>query len=348
MTIYLSYSAAAGILRSTVAVSLLNPMARTIVRLFAPSVAIVALSTLVGGASVRPTRVAQGFIRSHDGLKLAYRTVGTGPQAVVVPLGFMMSAFERLATPERTLIFFDQRNRGRSDAVDPERLSIHDEARDIESVRSHLGRDKISLIGYSYVGLLVMLYTLEHPDRVDRVVQLAPVPIRFGTEFPPESRSDDREQALGTDRLASLNALLDAGMDEKEPAAYCRKQWDVFKFGLVARPENSAALGAGYCDLPNEWPLAFKRMWPHRQAEMKALDLTTRLSRIHQPVLTLHGRKDRNSPFGAGREWAATLPNARFIPIQNAAHQSWADEPDLVFGAIDRFLKGAWPADAQR
>lgn len=78
----------------------------------------------------------------------------------------------------------------------------------------------LSPIGYSYVGLLVMLYALEHPDRVERIVQLGPVPIRFGTEFPPERRSDDREQALGRDRLAMLDALLDAGMDEKAPAAY--------------------------------------------------------------------------------------------------------------------------------
>ena len=39
-------------------------------------------------------------------------------------------------------------------------------------------------MGYSYLGFMVVLYAMDHPDRVERLVQLGPVPRKFGTEYP--------------------------------------------------------------------------------------------------------------------------------------------------------------------
>jgi proline iminopeptidase len=303
-------------------------------------------------APARPKPAAaavEGHVTTHDGLRLFYRKVGSGPQTIVLPLGFMLGDFERLATPGRTLVFYDQRNRGRSGAVPGEKLSIHDEVRDMETVRVHLGVEKITPIGYSYLGLMTALYAMEHPARVERLVQLGPVPMRFGTEYPPDQRADDWEEVTGKDRLAELQTLEKEGLPEKDPRAFCEKQWAAFRLGLVVDQSKVAALGSGHCELPNEWPIAFYRMWPHRQAEFKALDMSpARLARLTMPVLTIHGRKDRNAAYGSGREWAASLPDARLITLDKAAHQLWVDEPAIAFGAIDRFLRGEWPERAER
>jgi pimeloyl-ACP methyl ester carboxylesterase len=40
------------------------------------------------------------------------------------------------------------------------------------------------------------------------------------------------------------------------------------------------------------------------------------------PVLTIHGTKDRNAPYGSGREWAFNLPNARLLTIKGGAHNA--------------------------
>ena len=53
-------------------------------------------------------------------------------------------------------------------------------------MRAHLGVDRVSGIGNSCMGLLVMLYALEHPDRVERVVLMGPVPMRYDATYPPE------------------------------------------------------------------------------------------------------------------------------------------------------------------
>jgi proline iminopeptidase len=290
----------------------------------------------------------EGHVTTHDGLKLSYRKIGSGPNAVMVPLGFLLQQdFARLAGPTRTIVFYDQRNRGRSEAVAPDKLSIHDEVRDMETLRSHFGFARFNPIGYSYLGLMVVLYAIEHPDRIDRLVQLGPVPMHFDTEYPPNLRADDREEAIGKERLAALEALVKDGLPEREPREFCLRQWEATRDVLVGNPARVDQLGDGFCDLPNEWPIAFIRMWPHRQAEMKQLRIAPeQLALVKRPVLTIHGTRDRNAPYGAGREWAMVLPDARLLTIDGAAHQSWVDAPELVFGAIDRFLSGNWPPGA--
>lgn len=315
---------------------------------FLASLAVVAIC--LSSASAQRPITQEGFVRTHDGLKLAYKVMGSGPRAIAIPLGFILERdFARLASADRTLIFYDQRNRGRSEAIAPEKLSIHDEVRDMETLRQHFRLEKLTPVGYSYLGLMVMLYALEHPDRVQDIVQLGPVPMRFDTEYPPHLRSDDREAVIGKERLAELNRLVSEGFHERQPEEYCRRQWEVTRVALVGDPAHVAALGSGFCDLPNEWPVAFAKMWPHRQEEMRQLRVTReRLSRITQRVLTIHGTKDRNAPYGSGREWAATLPNARLVTVRGGAHQSWADDPERVFGAIEQFLQGKWPESAER
>jgi uncharacterized protein len=69
-------------------------------------------------------------------------------------------------------------------------------------------------------------------------------------------------------------------------------------------------------------------------------------ARVTSPVLTIHGTLDRNAAYGAGREWAARLPNARLITIERAAHQSFAEYPEIVIPAIRTFFRGAWPPSA--
>ena len=81
---------------------------------------------------------------------------------------------------------------------------------------------------------------------------------------------------------------------------------------------------------------------------IRSLKLTAEdFAKATAPVLTVHGTKDRNAPYGGGRDWAALLPNARLLTVPNAAHTPWIEAPDLVFKSIDTFLNGAWPDAAE-
>ena len=83
------------------------------------------------------------------------------------------------------------RNRGKSEHIDDgSKLTIQNDVRDLETVRQHFGVTRFTPVGYSYLGLMVVMYAMEHPDHVERIVQLGPVPLKFGT---PISSGGDGE-----------------------------------------------------------------------------------------------------------------------------------------------------------
>ena len=103
--------------------------------------------------------------------------------------------------------------------------------------------------------------------------------------------------------------------------------------------------------MENEWPVNLdKHMEKHFGGSVMKLNVpwSAITGVVKRPVLTIHGKKDRNAPYGAGLEWAQRLPNARLLTLENAAHNSWADEPEKVVKAIDTFLKGKWPESAEK
>jgi len=108
----------------------------------------------------------EGYVPIEDGIRLFFQTVGDGPGVVLIPNGiYLVDDFERFANG-RTLIFFDVRNRGRSDAI-KERAKlangIHHDVDDLDVVRRHFGADRVDVIGHSYVGVTVVLFAMKYP-----------------------------------------------------------------------------------------------------------------------------------------------------------------------------------------
>jgi proline iminopeptidase len=304
----------------------------------------------LASAGSAEVKVDEGYVTAEDGVRLFYQKVGNGPDTIVIPLGFIMfDDFKQLAAKNRTLIFYDMRNRGRSDSVkDVEKLTIHHDVRDLEKIRQYFGLKKFSAIGYSYLGMMVVLYAMDHPESIDRIVQIGPVPIKFGTEYPKELTANDEKPVLDQAEVDKLLKLREEKYHINNPKDYCEKQWLVTRFRLVGNRANVDKLGKSNCDLPNEWPVNFEKHLQHHFGSVQKLDISKeRVAKVSAPVLTIHGTKDRNAPYGGGREWASTLPNARLITVKGAAHQSWVEAPDLIFSAIDTFLKGDWPKAAE-
>ncbi len=292
----------------------------------------------------------QGYVEAPDGTRLFYRKVGDGPQAVILPADlFLHPAFDRLAEG-RTLYYYDMRNRGLSDSVSAEREnSIQQDVLDLEAVRAHFDLNSVDLVGFSYLGLMVMMYAKDHPDHVRRVIQIGPVQMHFGTEYPEGLRAGDYYAAMDSSALADLRRLQAEGLPDSDPEAYCRRENEVTRVALVGDPANVSRLNQDICDKPNEWPTHLARHFQRTFPSIQALDLhPSDFAAFDHPVLTIHGTRDRNAAYGGGREWAMSLPDARLVTVEGAAHCSWADDPELVFGSIDTFLGGAWPARAER
>lgn len=303
-----------------------------------------------GGSVTRAVPEIQGQVVTDDGTRLFFRKVGDGPEVVVLPADLFLHPALRAIGEGRTLVFYDMRNRGRSDSVSAEReLSIERDVRDLENLRVQLGLDRFDLVGWSYLGLMVAMYALEHPERVDRIVQIGPVPIRFDTRYPEGLGPADYLAAMDSAGVAELRRLQAEGFAASNPREYCEREWAVTRFTLVGDPAHVDRVPPAPCAMPNEWPVNFRRHLERHFASVQRLDLPKeRFTALASPVLVIHGTLDRNAAYGAGREWAMTLPEARLLTVEKAAHCPWADEPDLVFSAIRTFLDGDWPAGAEK
>jgi proline iminopeptidase len=288
-----------------------------------------------------------GYVPTLDGARLHYRIVGSGSDTVVIPALHLLGAdLERLAR-QRRLVFYDQRGRGGSDPIEDETLVWTDyEMRDLEAIRQHLNLDQMSLIGWSYLGGVAALYTLEHPDRVRRLVLMCPIPPRLPLPyFSVEELNEIAESRIDPAGIRTLEEMRGAGIDTKDPVSYCREHNRVHLPGRMARPEALARMRSDPCIYSNEWPQNLGGHWQKRfPPESMEFDWRSSLGAVTTPTLVIHGSED--SPVEVSREWVSALPEARLLVVEGSAHFPHLEAPDVFFSAVDEFLSGEWPEGA--
>ncbi len=288
---------------------------------------------------------SEGYLPVSRGVRLFYQRIGDGPAAVLVANGLSLVAdFERFAANGRSVVFLDGR-RGRSElGTNPEALvgGIERDVEDFEAVRRHFGFDEVALIGHSYCALTVVSYASQHAERTSRVLQLGPPPPVWGTQYPRELSSIDETFAAVMAALQQLESERTAATD---PVGHCRRFMTALRPLYVTDPADVDKIHWDPCAWPSE--RAFMHAWSaHVVPSLQRLDLSS-ARRLQAPVLIVHGRHDRSTPYGGGRAWARLLPNARLLTVNGGGHMPWIEAPQLVLGAIETFLAGGWPKPAQ-
>lgn len=289
----------------------------------------------------------EGYVLTDDGVRLYVLKRGSGARHVLVPNGLYLSEDFEPLVEGRTLVFYDVRNRGLSDSVSDAaklRRGIHGDVDDLDAVRRHCGVDRVDLIGHSYVGLTVALYAMKHTDHAGRVVQIGASAPDQRKEYPPHLTGADETLRRTLEQVARLQQERGS----HDPVEFCEKLWSVLKVVFVADPADADKIRWGRCELPNERGF-MKYHVESLLPSIRAVALTAGdLAHVTTPVLTVHGRLDRSSPYGGGRDWARLLPNARLLTVEKAAHAPWIEAPEAVLGAIRTFLDGAWPEAAEK
>lgn len=275
-------------------------------------------------------KIEEGFVTTPDGVKLFYRKIGRAPVTVIVPFDFLLFDQMKQFSNMATIISYDLRNRGRSTGK-LQGVTIHDDVKDLETVRAHFKVGKFVPIGFSYLGKMVTMYAAAHPERVARLIQLGPlgnkpVQMPMATDFgAPE---------------AVLTAYRASRKPDADPREACLALANLMAYYMTGNPKNAGKFDvAGSCAHENEWPVNLN---PHFASLMKnpATMTAEELAKVTMPVLTIHGTKDRQASYEDGVEWVKSLPNARLVTVEGAAHAMWLDEPAMVFAAIRQFLRG--------
>ena len=290
------------------------------------------------------TPVTEGYVTAEDGTRLFYRAIGDGSQEIVVPVGlFLEDALRPLANDARRLVFYDPRGRGRSDSPDTLRVSLEHQISDVEAIRQGLGIERMALIGWSGLGMEMAVYAMRHPDRVTRIVQVAPVAPR---NSPHNERAyAERTSRIDEDALTRLEARRAAGEFADDPAGYCRARTEITRVASFARAERAAEV-PDVCEYPNEWSENLEPLFRALLGSFGDYDWRADLVSLQVPRLVIHGAADA-FPVEGSREWVQGFPSARLIVLEDAGHYPFIERPDAFFPAVDAFLDGEWPPEAE-
>lgn len=282
-------------------------------------------------------------------MRLHYLSVGTGPDTVVIPSAAGLAADVEPLAKGRRLIFYDKRGRGQSD-VDPDESHIWTdyEVHDLEAIRLHFGLEQMSIIGWSYMGGIAAIYASDHPARVDRLVLMCAISPRSEAPYnDPEAVAKKEGERIDPDSVKRLEEMKRAGLEAEDPVAYCHEHNRVYIPRQMGKPEALARMRSDPCVFPNEWPQNLSEHWQkHFPPESMSWDWRQRVSSVRAPTLVIHGMKDL-IPLESSREWAITLPHARILIIPGAGHFPHLESPEGYFSAVERFLRGEWPEEAE-
>lgn len=295
-----------------------------------------------GSRSATAPRTEEGYVQAADGVRLFYRRIGHGKRAVLLLHGgpgsninAVWPDLQPLARVSRSIIVYDQRGGGRSQIIrDPELLTAAHHVRDLEAVRAHFRLERFALAGESWGAGLAALYAAEHPERVERLLLIGPMP---PTREILERRMDDSDEKMDfRRRLAEISRAMP---DSADPVATCREFFDLYLRQFFFRPENAARRRGSSCDGPPEGVRNYFVVNKAGFDSLGAFDLRPGLRRLKMPAMVIEGERSIPSTIESARVYARSIRGATLVLVPEAGHYPQVERPDIFFPAVEKFLE---------
>jgi pimeloyl-ACP methyl ester carboxylesterase/DNA-binding CsgD family transcriptional regulator len=260
--------------------------------------------------------------------RVAYEIRGHGPPLVApawwvshLELDWQSAGFRRFwegVADGYTFIRYDRLGVGMSDrTLQDSDLTIDEEVATLRALLDELELDRVTLVGGSCGSCTAIAFAATYPERVERLVLYGSYP--NGAEITPPGVADAILGAVGAHWGLGSRLLSNMFLDGAEPAEHDR-------FAQIQREAATAETAAALLRL------------------VYRLDVREPLSLVRSPALVVHRRDDRAVPFRLGREVAAAIPGATFIPLQGSAHFPWHGDVDSVVRACREALGPVQPS----
>lgn len=272
------------------------------------------------------------MVRVARSVRLWTRVTGRGDRTVVVPCCGNAPDFAPLEVPGRRVVYYDARNRGRSDPVDDlALLGFEEEVSDLAMVCDELELERVSLLGWSYHAGVAARLALADRSRIDRLVLAAGIPLRSGVKA--VAVPEPAPQVLA--RLDQLDA---DGLPESDPERWCeewRRAYIPLRMGVPSAYERLVSP----CGLDNEHPRRVARSMVCVFAGLTNYDWSRELRGLDAPTLVCHGTADVD-PIELAEEWLDALPDVRLLVLDGVGQYPWVEAPERFFHTVNRFLDG--------
>lgn len=304
----------------------------------APVAADSAATSTPAPVAVAPLGLGEARLAVEGG-EVWYKKSGTGSGMPVILLhggpgfnSYYLKPLEALGD-ERTVIRYDQGGAGKSGTMsDTSMMTIPHFVRELDSLRSHLGYDKVHLVGHSWGTMLALEYYRAHPEHVASLTLAS-----AALDIPQWERHARALLKTLPDSIQQIVKTREAEKKFNSPdyqaaieSFYNKYVWlrpDKPNLDSLMSQVNPAIYG--YMQGPSEFTIT---------GTLKEYNSTSFLKDIKVPTLFTVGDVDEADPVTI-RKQAAMVPGGKVFVIPNAAHMSTWDNPAAMIGAIRSHLR---------
>jgi pimeloyl-ACP methyl ester carboxylesterase/DNA-binding CsgD family transcriptional regulator len=258
------------------------------------------------------------FLRTDDGVKLAWAEAGSGPLLIKASNWMTHLEYEwespvwrhwlRFFTDHFRYVRYDERGCGLTD-WHAANLSSERWTDDLESVVEAANpQGPFALLGISQGAAACIEYAVRHPERVSRMVLYG----GYARGYNVRSNAD---------AVREYRVVIDAvrvGWGKENPAF---RQLFTSRFVPEGTPEQLAWFNE-LCRRTTSADVAAEIL------EMRAkVNVVHLLDQVRVPTLVIHAREDNLAPFSEGRFLASRIPDAQFVELDSKNHILLEDEP---------------------
>jgi pimeloyl-ACP methyl ester carboxylesterase/DNA-binding CsgD family transcriptional regulator len=273
----------------------------------------------------KPDRQRVRYLRTQDGVQLAWADVGTGP--VLVKAANWLTHLEydwespvwrhwiQFLAGHFRFVRYDERGCGMTD-WDVADLTPARWPEDLGAVVDQASPDApVALLGISQGAAACIAYAVRHPERVSRMI------LYGGYARGVAKREDEGHERL----YSAIIEIVRQGWGTRNPSFR-----QVFTSRFIP----------GGTDEQLGWfnELCRKTTSPAVAADLLAvrahIQIDDLLPQVTTPTLVMHARRDAVTPISEGRRLAAGIPGAQFVELDSPNHVLLDREP-----AWDRFCE---------
>jgi len=271
-----------------------------------------------------------------NGIRTYCKLIGEGEPVVILHGGpgldhsYLLPHFEVLADKFK-LIFYDQRGGGESEGIeDTSKINAQQLVEDLEVLRVEFKLELMNLLGYSWGGLLAMLYAISYQDHLKKLILLSPAPARHGwrEEF-NRNMTRNRPEKI----KERMKELLRLQHEAKDSQKYDDEMFRLSVYGYFHNPVFLSQL-TRWKQPKGVAPLASQLVWD----SLGEYDIRQQLMKITVPTLILHGRHDP-IPLKYAEEIHHLISSSDFVVFEESAHVPFIEEKENFAQAVKAFLQ---------
>lgn len=276
----------------------------------------------------------------HGGPGIPYAKAWKGLNALEDQYAFYYYHQRGAGNSTRPIKHFESKNYPKNVSELEQTLGIGVQIADIERIRRILDEEKLLLVGHSFGGFIAALYAAEFPEKVDKLILVAPA----GMLSPPQKGNnffDSVRDRLPDEDLPEYDSLVKeyfnfGSIFTKTDNDLIDLQKQISKYLITGMGYDSSLMTS--IPTPGGWSSFAVYFSTGRSPNYQDA-----VAHVTAPTLIIHGDDD-DITLNGSQEYEKYIPNARFVSIgcsetsTISGHFIFYDCPEKFATAVKEFL----------